>query len=142
MGVPRNATLAETIYRGIERNEYLNRIYADLLYNYSLKLFSLRQKQKEVDVGAALRFADILSKSAYTENAEVHKIWAQEIVILLNILYPDDTRIKPYLGSVLSAVGNYRGLMSAVKDYSSTDTECHEAHHGTKRWLCGAERRY
>lgn len=121
MGVPRNATLAETIYRGIERNEYLNRIYADLLYNYSLKLFSLRQKQKEVDVGAALRFADILSKSAYTENAEVHKIWAQEIVILLNILYPDDTRIKPYLGSVLSAVGNYRGLMSAVKDYSSTD---------------------
>ena len=121
MGTPRNATLAETIYRGIEKNEYLNRIYADLLYNYSLKLFSLRQKQKEVDVGAALRFADILSKSAYTENAEVHKIWAQEIVILLNILYPDDTRIKPYLGSVLSAVGNFRGLSYAAKDYSSAD---------------------
>lgn len=33
MGTPRNATLAETIYRGIEKNEYLNRIYADLLYN-------------------------------------------------------------------------------------------------------------
>ena len=86
MGAPRNATLAETIYRGIEKNEYLNRIYADLLYNYSLRLFSLRLRQKEVDIGAALRFADILSKSAYTENSEAHKIWAQEIVILLNIL--------------------------------------------------------
>ena len=80
MGIPRNATLAETIYRDIEKNEYLNQLYADLLYNYSLKLFSLRLKKKEIDINAALRFADILSKSAYTENASAHKIWAQEIM--------------------------------------------------------------
>ena len=121
MGIPRNATLAETIYRDIEKNEYLNQLYADLLYNYSLKLFSLRLKKKEIDINAALRFADILSKSAYTENASAHKIWAQEIIILLHILYPEDDRVTTFLGSVLSAVGNYRGLDSAVKDYESAD---------------------
>lgn len=121
MGVPRNATLAECIYRDIEKNDYLNRIYADLLYNYSIKLFALRLKKKEIDINSALRFADILSKSAFTENADAHKIWAQEIIILLNILYPEDERIKPFLGSVLSAVGNYRGLLAAANDYSSAN---------------------
>jgi len=57
MGVPRNATLAETIYRDIEKNEYLNRLYADLLYNYSLRLFSLPLEEKEIDIPSALRFA-------------------------------------------------------------------------------------
>lgn len=121
MGIPRNATLAETIYRDIEKNDYLNQLYADLLYNYSLRLFSLPLEEKEIDIPSALRFADILSKSAYTENADTHKIWAQEIIILLNILYPDDVRVSQFLGSVLSAVGNYRGLQTTVKEYTSTD---------------------
>ena len=110
MGIPRNATLAETIYRDIEKNDYLNQLYADLLYNYSLRLFSLSLDEREIDIPSALRFADILSKSAYTENADAHKIWAQEIIILLNILYPGDARVSQFLGSVLSAVGNSVGL--------------------------------
>ena len=121
MGIPRNATLAETIYRDIEKNDYLNQLYADLLYNYSLRLFSLALDEREIDIPSALRFADILSKSAYTENADAHKIWAQEIIILLNILYPGDARVSQFLGSVLSAVGNYRGLQTTVKSYVSTD---------------------
>ena len=121
MGIPRNATLAETIYRDIEKNDYLNQLYADLLYNYSLRLFSLSLDEREIDIPSALRFADILSKSAYTENADAHKIWAQEIIILLNILYPGDARVSQFLGSVLSAVGNYRGLQTTVKSYVSTD---------------------
>lgn len=121
MGVPRNATLAETIYRDIEKNAYLNQLYEDLLYNYSLRLFSLALDEREIDITSALRFADILSKSAYTENADTHKIWAQEIIILLNILYPGDARVSQFLGSVLSAVGNYRGLQTTVQSYVSTD---------------------
>ena len=36
--VPRNETLAEALYRDIDKDEYLNEIYGDLLYNYSIKL--------------------------------------------------------------------------------------------------------
>jgi hypothetical protein len=34
---PRNATLAEALYRNIDKNEYLQEIYGDLLYNYSIR---------------------------------------------------------------------------------------------------------
>ena len=74
MGIPRNATLAETIYRDIEKNEYLNQLYADLLYNYSLKLFSLRLKKKEIDINAALRFADMKDKIDAGEAIEYSQI--------------------------------------------------------------------
>lgn len=41
---------------------------------------------------------------------------------LLRLIYPTDESVKYYLGSVLSAVGNYRGLKSsAVEDYRSAD---------------------
>ena len=121
MGTPRNATLAEVIYRDIDTNAYLNEIYASLLYNYSLRLFDLRYDDKEIVINDALRFADLLSKSNYMKNADKHKTWAQEIIILLKKLYPKDVKINHYLGSVLSAVGNYRGLKATVNDYNSVD---------------------
>ncbi len=34
--VPRNAALAEALCRDIEKNDYLQEIYGDLLYNYSI----------------------------------------------------------------------------------------------------------
>ena len=81
MGIPRNATLAEVIYRDIDTNAYLNEIYASLLYNYSLHLFDLKFDDKEIAINDALRFADLLSKSNYTENADKHKISALCIYI-------------------------------------------------------------
>lgn len=121
MGIPRNETLAESIYRDIENNTYLCQIYSDLLHNYSIRLFSLGLVEKEIDLHAALRFADILSKSSYTENAPTHKMWAQEIMVLLHTLYPSDEKINTVLGSVLSSIGNYRGLNTALNDYKSVD---------------------
>lgn len=121
MGIPRNATLAESIYRDIDKNEYLNQIYSDLLYNYSIRLFSLNLSEKEIDINAALRFADILSKSTYTENAQKHRMWAQEIIVLLHILYPNNDKIMAFLGSVLSSIGNYRGLNTLCDTYNSAD---------------------
>ena len=39
MGTSSNATLAEIIYSNIDDNEYLNKLYSTILYNYSMKLF-------------------------------------------------------------------------------------------------------
>ena len=41
---------------------------------------------------------------------DAHKIMAQEMVALLQEMYPEDERISYYLSDVLSNIGNYRGL--------------------------------
>lgn len=110
--VPRNATLAEALYRDIDKNDYLQEIYGDLLYNYSIKLFHTDRRPRDIPISDALRFADLLSKSSYPITSDRDHLWGQEIAILLRLLYPEDKAVKYYLGSVLSSVGNYRGLMS------------------------------
>lgn len=114
--VPRNTTLAEALYRDIEKNEYLQEIYGDLLYNYSINLFHSDRRQRDIPIADALRFADLLAKSTYPMTADRDHLWGQEIAILLRLLYPEDEAVKYYLGSVLSSVGNYRGLMSKTME--------------------------
>ena len=120
--IPRNATLAEALYRDIEKNDYLQEIYGNLLYNYSIKLFHTDRRPRNIPVNDALRFADLLSKSSYAPTADRDHLWGEEIAILLRLLYPEDEVVKYYLGSVLSAVGNYRGLMSkTIEGFHSKD---------------------
>jgi hypothetical protein len=92
-------------------------LYENILYNYSQQLFKIDKIEMEVDIASALRFADILSKSVSTDKADKHKIWAQEIVALLHSLYPQDERIKNYMGSVLSNTGNYHGMSMMTPEY-------------------------
>jgi len=87
-------TIGAAIYKDIEQNEYLNKLYDNLLFNYGLQLFGLKDvKARELNVRDLLRFADILSKSVDAEKAEQHKLMAQEIVALLHALDPEDERI-------------------------------------------------
>ena len=122
MQIPRDETLAEAIYRDIEKDEYLNEIYNALLHNYSLKLFDIDSPMVEINISHALRFADLLAKSTYIPNVQTHRLWGQEIAILLNLVYPENLAVKYYLGSILSSLGNYRGLQSTtLKGFMSTD---------------------
>lgn len=122
MQIPRDETLAEVLYRNIDKNEYLNEIYNNLLFNYSVKIFRSEKRLKEINITDALRFADLLSKSTYSPQAEIHKLWGQEIAILMSILYPKNTKVKYYLGTILSTLGNYRGVQSEnTKDYRNID---------------------
>ena len=58
----------------------------------------------------ALRFAALLSKSNDSENGNAHKIWAQEIVILLDELYPEEPLIKLYAFRCVKILcGSFRG---------------------------------
>ena len=119
---PRKATLAESIYETIDEDENLLKISNDLLFNYSVKMFDAPVLEEKIDRQLALRYADLLSKSIHPEKADQHKIWGQEIAILLKILYPNDPMVKYYLGSVLSSAGNYRGLQSKImEDFEIVD---------------------
>ena len=84
-----SSTLGESIFKDIESNEYLQEIFNAILYNYSLSLFKLQNKEQiSFSLVDALRFADLLSKSTDPIKSEHHKVWAQEIVALLSTLYP------------------------------------------------------
>lgn len=120
MQIPRDETLSEALYRDIEKNEYLIEIYESLRKSYAYSIFGQDKPIENVDIRDAVRFADLLAKSTHPENAEKHHLWGQEIVILLNLVYPGNEIIGYYLGSVLSTLGNYRGLQSdTFKDVKS-----------------------
>ena len=116
MQIPRKHTLSEVLYKDLLNNSYLVEIYQDLLMNYSIKLFGINTPIIEVNIDDALRFADLLSKSNDASRYEEHRLLGQEIAILLNLIYPNNIKIKYYLGSILSSLGNYRGLKANVLD--------------------------
>ena len=107
--------LGDAIFAHIENHAYLDELYTKLLKSYGLKLFALNQ-DKQISTFSAkekmdiLRFADLLSKSNDQKNSDRHKIWAQEIVILMSELYPEDLVVKIYAGNVFSSVGNHKGI--------------------------------
>lgn len=117
---PRNATLGEAIFSKIDKNQYLQELYETILFNYSMKLLREEHRNKPINRDHILRFADILSKSSGNKNTEKHKTWAQEIVALLNAIYPNDAKIKAYASSVLANIGNYRGLELIKTKYKNT----------------------
>lgn len=121
MSSPKNVTLGEYIYTNIDSNEYLQEIYRCILINYSAKLFDdATIKKTTFNLDHALRFADVLSKSSDTPNSEKHKTWAQEIVALLNFLYPNNAKVKAFATTILSTIGNYRGLELIKTKYKSS----------------------
>lgn len=116
----REVTLGEEIFRELDNNAYLNELYENILFNYSGRLFKLPDFiDREINVDDALRFADLLSKSTGTQQSDSHKLWGQEIVALLNYIYPQNEKIEFFMGSVLSSAGNYRGLSLMAPTYKN-----------------------
>ena len=115
-------SLGTVIYQDIDTNEYLEELFENILQNYSLLLFHIKNREPQrFNISHALRFADLLSKSVGSQKSEIHKAWAQEIVALLYKLYPDDLNVKYCMGSVLTNICNYRGLNLQPDVYRSTD---------------------
>ncbi|AQW61915.1 helicase [Dehalococcoides mccartyi] len=115
-------TLGDAIFGKIDDNDFLNELYDNILYNYALKKLNLvgKRQMRDIDVTAALRFSDLLSKSTNQENSDKHKMWAQEIVSLLDSIYEDNAEIRLYAGSVFSNTGNHRGVELVQSNYVAT----------------------
>ena len=107
----KQVTVGDLVFSDIDSNEFLKQLYANLLYNYGLHRLGLTQRQPyDVDLEAALRFADLLSKSIHPTSRDRHRVWAQEIALLCHILYPNDPRTKAYVPAIFTTLGNYPGL--------------------------------
>lgn len=117
----RDITFGEHLFSKIDDNAYLQKLYHNILVNYSKRLFHLDEMAEEpVDIGDALIFADVLSKSYGTNLSDIHKTRAQEMVALLHDMYPQDEQIKYYLGSVLVNTGNFLGMKRLIPDFENT----------------------
>ena len=114
-------SLGYAVFHDLEKNEYLVDLYSAVLYNYAIKLFGIEAEAKEYSLEDSLRFADLLSKSTGVDNSEQHHLLGQELIALLYELHPDDEDILYYMGSVLSNVGNFRGVSLRNENYKSDD---------------------
>ena len=113
-------TLGDAIFGDIDNNDYLNRLYEDMLYNYAIKKLSLKNhKPRKVDINAALRFADLLSKSTHETKSDDHKMWVQAIITLLLESEPPSDDISYYAGAILTNIGNFRGVEISKTVYNS-----------------------
>ena len=117
----RDVTFGERLFSKIDDNEYLQKLYHNILINYSKRLFRLDEmEEKAINIGDALIFADVLSKSCGTNLSDIHKTRAQEMVALLYDMYPQNEQIKYYLGSVLANTGNFLGMKRLTPEFENT----------------------
>ena len=125
MSEAQKTKLGDAIFGSIDDNDFLNVLYDNMLYNYAILKLHLEgfQQARQVDVEAALRFADLLSKSTHPTKSDDHKMWAQAIITLLLELEPENEDVAYYAGSVLSSIGNFRGTEIAKTVYKSGYTE-------------------
>lgn len=69
----RNVTFGEHLFSRIDDNAYLQKLYHNILINYSKRLFSFDEMEEQpVNIGDALTFADVLSKSCGTNLSDIH----------------------------------------------------------------------
>ena len=113
--------LGEYIYSDIEKNTYLISLYTNLIKKYAINIFNITDIENEISINIKdlLRFADILSKSTNDLKKQKHNNIAQNIVVLLKELYPENEEIKKIYISVLSSIKNYRGIRENT--YVSSD---------------------
>lgn len=125
MSEPQKIKLGDAIFNSIDNNDFLNVLYDNMLYNYAVLKLNHEgfQQERNVDINAALRFADLLSKSTHATKSDAHKMWAQEIITLLLELYPQNEDVVYYAGSVLSNVGNFRGKEIVNSPYTESSLQ-------------------
>lgn len=104
--------LGEYIFRDLEKNPYLLTLYTNLLKKYASVQFKIEKEIEieELNCNDLLKFADLLSKSTNSTKEQFHKNIAQNIVILLNKLYPNNVNVKATFVSVLNNINNYRNI--------------------------------
>lgn len=114
-------SLGDWLYANIEENSYLQKLYNKLIVQYTNKLQLKEFCLTEIEIKHLYRFADILSKSTDKKKVSFHKNIAQNIVCILEKMYPENNLNRIYMGSVLTNVNNYVGLDGKCKDYRNPD---------------------
>ena len=114
-------TLGDWIYSDLDQNKYLQKLYNKLIMEYAKLLQGEYYFLNVNEIRHLLRFSDLLSKSSDKMKEDFHKNIAQNIVCIIEKLYPQDVLNKIYLGSVLNNVNNYVGVEGKCENYKNAD---------------------
>ncbi len=131
MEVTHKRSLGETLYLQIDKNSYLNKLYAKLLINFSKKSLNIGNDYELLtnkELCDLLNFADILSMSTLPKKSGKHKIWAQQIITFINFLYSNSPNsnnsdynklIDFYLSRVFNNCSNYEAINKQQITYNN-----------------------
>ena len=98
--------LSEYFLNNILNDEQLNEYFQNLLVLYAKSLFYSTVIKFDSKLEILLRYADILSLSEF----EIHQNLAQQIVILLSQIFPDNELVKVVKENVYKNVSNFASL--------------------------------
>ena len=97
---------ANFLYKDILQEQSFQDLFNSLLINYTEKLLNNNIEDYDLKYNKLLRYADILSLS---ENEEFQNI-AQQIVIILSQIFPNNEKIKIFKENVYKNVSNFASI--------------------------------
>ena len=98
--------LVDLILKNIDKDKLLQVQYERLLVEYTRSLFSVTDSVFDDGYRSLLRYADLLSIS----ELEIHNNLAQQIIILLGQLFPNEEEVAIFKESVYQNVSNFASL--------------------------------
>lgn len=110
--------LANLIFKDMSSDIFLQTQYERLLVDYVRSQFGVVQTTFDDNYRSLLRYADLLSIS----DSEVYNNLAQQIVILLGELFPDEDEVKLFKESVYQNVSNFASL-KYIRDRQNIRTQ-------------------
>lgn len=96
-------TLLYYLLQDIDSDEFLQRKYKNLLVAYTKSLFFNTKEEYDNEYRILLRYADMLSLS----DKETHQNLAQQIVVLLANLFPNEDEIDYFKRNIYTNVSNF-----------------------------------
>ena len=120
--------LVDLILKNIDKDKLLQVQYERLLVEYTRSLFNVTDSVFDDGYRSLLRYADLLSIS----ELEIHNNLAQQIIILLGQLFPNEEEVAIFKESVYQNVSNFASL-EFVK--AKNDIIYSQTRHGAMRPL-------
>ena len=111
-------TLSEFLYKDILQDSLLHEQYKRLLTAYTNLILGARTEVLDDGFISLLRYADLLSNS----NDERHQNFAQQIVILMEQIFPRDSYVKALKESIYRNVSNFANI-ALMKQGQKSESE-------------------
>lgn len=110
---------ASFLYKNILQEQSFQELFNELLLNYTIKLINKNTDEYYTKYNKLLRYADILSLSEFEEHQNI----AQQIVIILSQIFPNEEIVKIFKENVYKNVSNFASieLLKSKNELSNTD---------------------
>lgn len=106
----------------ITSNKYLKVLFSKLLNEYSNKIFGKKYRIEPSAKRDLMRFADLLAHSRMLKESSYHQNLSQQIIFMLEYLFPDDISVKFVKQRIMSSLNNYSVRDNSLQTAPSGDS--------------------